>query len=65
MKQAHIHNRRYLGNKQSLGDFITKTVEGNCKGVEVVVDIFSGTGAVANMFKDNKVVITNDLLYCN
>lgn len=65
MKQAHIHNRRYLGNKQSLGDFITKTVEDNCVGVEVVVDIFSGTGAVANMFKDNKVVITNDLLYCN
>ena len=65
MKQAHIHNRRYLGNKQSLSSFITQTVNDNCVDVKTVVDIFSGTGAVANMFKDRKIVITNDLLYCN
>ncbi len=65
MRQAHIHNRRYLGNKQSLSEFITSTVNDNCTDIEVVADIFSGTGAVANMFKDSKVVITNDLLYCN
>lgn len=64
LKQSFINNRRYLGNKYSLSDFIRKTVEQNCKGVNIVVDIFSGTGAVSNSFKD-KMLITNDLLYSN
>lgn len=64
LKQSFINNRRYLGNKYSLSDFIRKTVDENCKGVNVVIDIFSGTGAVANTFKD-KLIITNDLLYSN
>lgn len=64
LKQSFINNRRYLGNKHSLSRFIRKTVDENCKNVNIVVDIFSGTGAVANIFKD-KVLITNDLLYSN
>ena len=64
LKQIFINNRRYLGNKYSLSEFIRKTVDDNCKGVNIVIDIFSGTGAVANMFKD-KMLITNDLLYSN
>ena len=64
LKQSFINNRRYLGNKYSLSEFIRKTVEQNCKGVNIVVDIFSGTGAVSNAFKD-KMLITNDLLYSN
>lgn len=59
-----INNRRYLGNKFSLSNFIRNTVDENCKDIEIVADIFSGTGAVANAFKD-KTIITNDLLYCN
>lgn len=64
LKQSYINNRRYLGNKYSLSDFIRKTVDENCKGINIVVDIFSGTGSVANVFKD-KMIITNDLLYSN
>ena len=64
LKQVFINNRRYLGNKYSLSDFIRKTVDENCKGINIVIDIFSGTGAVANTFKD-KMLITNDLLYSN
>ena len=64
LKQSFINNRRYLGNKYSLSDFIRKTVDENCKGVNIVIDIFSGTGTVANTFKD-KILITNDLLYSN
>ncbi len=64
LKQSFINNRRYLGNKYSLSEFIRKTVDENCHGVNIVVDIFSGTGAVANIFKD-KMLITNDLLYSN
>ncbi|MEN2811451.1 hypothetical protein HIPEINDE_01364 [Mannheimia haemolytica] len=64
LKQSFINNRRYLGNKYSLSDFIRKTVDENCKGVNIIIDIFSGTGAVSNTFKD-KMLITNDLLYSN
>ena len=56
MRQAHIHNRRYLGNKQSLSEFITSTVNDNCTDIEVVVDIFSGTGVVANLSQPSEVL---------
>ena len=59
-----IQNRRYLGNKFKLLDFIKDTVQKNCSDIEIVADIFSGTGAVASAFSD-KVLITNDLLYSN
>ena len=64
LKRSYIHNRRYLGNKYSLSEYIKKTVEEHCSDVNIVIDIFSGTGAVANTFK-NKKLITNDLLFCN
>lgn len=64
LKKLLINNRRYLGNKYSISNFIRKTVDENCKGVNIVIDIFSGTGSVANIFKD-KMLITNDLLYSN
>lgn len=65
MKRVSINNRRYLGNKHSLSSFILNTVSENCRDVQVVADVFSGTGAVANMFNPEKTVITNDILYSN
>ena len=64
LKQSFINNRRYLGNKYTLSNFIRKTVEENCTDINIVADVFSGTGAVANAFKD-KTLLTNDLLYSN
>lgn len=64
LRISSINNRRYLGNKYSLTPFIREVVENNCDNVNVVADVFSGTGAVANSFKD-KMIITNDLLYSN
>lgn len=61
---THIQNRRYLGNKFKLLDFIKRTVSEHCIGVKTVADIFAGTGAVASAFTDRQLV-TNDLLYCN
>ena len=61
---AEIQNRRYLGNKFKLLDFIKNTVQENCSAVETVADVFSGTGAVVSAF-DDKVIVTNDLLYSN
>ncbi len=63
-KTSLINNRRYLGNKYRLLPFITRVVNDECKDVEVVADIFSGTGAVSSAFID-KIIITNDLMYSN
>ena len=64
LKTSKINNRRYLGNKYKLLGFIKGVVKKECKGINTVADIFSGTGAVASGFK-NKKVITNDFLYFN
>lgn len=63
-KTSRINNRRYLGNKYKLLSFITGVVEDECSGIEVVADIFAGTGAVSSAFTD-KTLITNDLMYSN
>lgn len=63
-KTTKINNRRYLGNKYRLLPFIARVVEDECKNVNTVADIFAGTGAVASMFTDKKI-ITNDIMYSN
>lgn len=64
MKTTKINNRRYLGNKYKLLDFIKSTIESECQGINTVADIFAGTGSVASAFTDKKL-ITNDILYFN
>ena len=61
---VEIQNRRYLGNKFKLLDFISEVVKENCSDIVTVADVFSGTGSVASVFMD-KTVVTNDLLYSN
>lgn len=63
-KTSLINNRRYLGNKYKLLPFITGVVNSECSNIEVVADIFAGTGAVSSAFID-KTIITNDLMYSN
>lgn len=63
-KTTKINNRRYLGNKYKLLDFISEVVNSHCKDINTVADIFAGTGAVASAFIDKKL-ITNDLMYSN
>lgn len=65
-KTISINNRRYLGNKYKLLDFINKVVDENCKDIESVADIFGGTGVVAeNFYNKGKKIIINDILYSN
>lgn len=59
-----INNRRYLGNKYRLLDFIKTTIESEGLQFDTLTDIFAGTGAVASAFRDKKL-ITNDILYSN
>ena len=59
-------NRKYLGSKYRLLDFITETIVSRVGSVEVFADLFAGTGVVANAFRDRCTkVIANDLLYSN
>lgn len=60
----NINNRRYLGNKYKLLPFIKSVVEAECEEIQIVVDIFAGTGVVASAFQD-KQIITNDIMYSN
>lgn len=63
-KVTKINNRRYLGNKYKLLDFIKEVVETECENIHTIADIFAGTGAVSSAFSDKKI-ITNDLMYSN
>ena len=63
-KITKINNRRYLGNKYRLLPFIKSVVENECEQVNVIADIFAGTGAVSSAFED-KELITNDIMYSN
>lgn len=64
--KLQIKNRRYLGSKYKLLEFIWKIVDENCKGVHTVADIFGGTGVVADRFNvAGKPIIVNDILYSN
>jgi len=66
MKKLEINNRRYLGSKYKLLNFIEDTVNKHCKDVKSVIDIFAGTGVVGSLFlKKGKEVYFNDYLKSN
>ena len=59
-------NRKYLGSKYRLLDFITETIVSRTGSIEVFADLFAGTGVVASAFRDRCTkVVANDLLYSN
>jgi adenine-specific DNA-methyltransferase len=65
-----LHNRRYIGNKQKLLDWIfsiiKENIKDNCQEIKTFTDLFAGTGVVSNMAvnKYEKIII-NDFLYSN
>lgn len=62
-----INNRRYIGNKSRLLNFIYHSIQGLGYGKEnTFFDIFAGTGVVANYFANKGYkTILNDNLYSN
>lgn len=50
----------YQGSKNNLSGFIQKNLEPYIKKDKVIFDIFSGSGAVSNIFRDNYMVFAND-----
>lgn len=64
MNYFEINNRRYMGSKFKLLDFIREVIDNNCTDIKVVADIFAGTGIVSSIFNQEEIIV-NDLLYCN
>lgn len=62
-----INNRRYIGNKSKLLDFIYKSINDlGYTNNSVFLDMFAGTGVVANYFANKGYkTIVNDNLYSN
>lgn len=60
-----IQNRRYLGNKYKLLNFIEDVINNNCPNISSLFDVFAGTGVVAYHFMEKLQVLTNDTLYSN
>ena len=66
MKKLNINNRRYLGSKYKLLDFINEIIEKNCGEFESIFDVFGGTGVVSNYFHEkSKKIYINDILKSN
>ena len=67
VKENHfqLHNRRYIGNKYKLIEWIFSILDKECEG-KSFTDIFAGTGVVAAVAsKHFDEVILNDFLYSN
>lgn len=62
-----INNRRYIGNKSKLLDFIYKNItQLGYNSSNTFFDVFAGTGVVASYFADKGYqTIVNDNLYSN
>ncbi len=60
-----VENRRYIGGKSKLKDWIFSLIEKNCQG-KIFADIFAGTGVIAaEASKRFDHIILNDFLYSN
>ena len=60
-----LHNRRYIGNKYKLIEWIFSIIDKECTG-KSFTDIFAGTGVVASVAsKHFDEVIVNDFLHSN
>ena len=60
-----LHNRRYIGNKYKLTNWIFSIINKECKG-NSFADIFAGTGVVgAVASKHFSKILLNDFLYSN
>ena len=65
-KSFKINNRRYLGSKTKLLSFIHETIEKEKIDFYSFLDLFAGTGSVAESFNDGShKIIVNDILECN
>jgi len=61
-----LQNRRFLGNKYKLLNFINEIVNEKCDEIKIFCDLFAGTGVVGEYFNNRKIkIIANDILKSN
>lgn len=66
MKTISINNRRYIGSKARMIDFIESTMKKEKIEFSSFLDLFGGTGIVGDFFNNQKTkVYVNDLLKSN
>ncbi len=64
-KYFQLQNRRYIGSKQKLINWIFSIIKQECKG-RAFVDVFAGTGIVSAVAtKEFENIIMNDFLFSN
>ena len=65
-KKLRISNRRYLGSKLKLVDFIKDTIRKENIKFSSFLDLFAGTGVVGASFNNsNTEIVLNDILESN
>ncbi|MDQ3245263.1 MAG: DNA adenine methylase [bacterium] len=65
-KKITVENRRYIGSKAKLRDWIISTIKKECGAHNSFADIFAGTGSVSvGAMEDFNELIINDILYSN
>ena len=61
-----IRNRRYIGNKAKLLNWIDSVLKDQVKDAEIFFDVFAGSGVVSDYFSSRfKKIVINDFLYSN
>lgn len=66
MEPFKLENRRYIGNKAKLVDWIMGLIDENTENVDSFCDIFAGTGSVTKRaLQRYRHVVMNDFLYSN
>ncbi len=61
----NLENRRYIGSKADLSDWILDLIQTNCSG-KIFADIFAGTAIISQKAaKIYPTIIINDFLYSN
>lgn len=55
---------RFLGNKTRMLENIKSVIESNNITGNIFCDLFAGSGAVGDFFKDTFKIISNDILFC-
>ena len=55
--------KRYIGNKANIIFEIEKFIDSNKINASTFIDLYSGTGSVANYFRSKYKIIANDIMY--
>ncbi|MCG0237922.1 MAG: DNA adenine methylase [Firmicutes bacterium] len=66
LRPVYIHNRKFIGSKQNLLDFIGGVISARAPEARTAADLFAGSGVVADYLAQRGLrVVAADHLFCN